>query len=257
MLSKAYWISLLTLARREVMRVLRIWPQSLLPPVMTMSLYFVVFGSLIGPRVGQMHGFPYIQFIAPGLIMMSAITNAYTNVSSSFFSSKFQRSIEEIQVSPMPPSAIILGFTLGGVVRGLFAGLLVMGVALFFTRLHMPHPGMMLLVIFLSSFLFALAGLFNGIFAQKFDDVTIIPTFVITPLTYLGGVFYSIQMLHGFWLQITLANPILYLVNAFRYGMLGISDVNPHGAIIAILGFIVMLYTVCWWLIKTGRRMRS
>lgn len=255
-MQSVFFVSLYTLLRREVTRVLRIWPQSLLPPVITMTLYFVIFGRLIGSRVGMMHGFQYIQFIAPGLVMMATISNAYMNVSSSFFSSKFQGNIEEMMVAPMPPSAILLGYALGGTVRGVLVGLLVMGVALFFTHLHMIHPLTMIVVIVLSAFLFSLAGMLNGIFAQKFDDVSIIPTFVITPLTYFGGVFYSVSLLHGWWLKATLANPIVYIVNAFRYSVLGVSDINAHGALVAIIGFITVLYLVTLRLLKRGTGVR-
>ncbi len=257
MLIKENWISFLTILRREVTRVVRIWPQTVLPPVITMSLYFVIFGNLIGPRIGEMEGYSYIQYIVPGLIMMSIITSSYANVVSSFFGAKFQKHIEELLVAPTYNSVVVWGFVCGGVTRGLAVGFFVSLIALFFTKLHFYQLGITMLVAVLTAILFSLMGLLNGIFAKKFDDISIIPTFVLTPLTYLGGVFYSIDLLPVFWQKVTYANPVFYMVNAFRYGMLGESDVEIEIAIIMISGFIIALYAISLWLIKKGYRLRS
>ena len=219
--------SLITLSTKEVRRFLRIWVQTLVPPAVTMSLYFIIFGSLIGPRIGTMDGLDYIQFMIPGLIMMSVITNSYANVTSSFYSVKFQRSIEELLVSPMPNWAILLGFIIGGVARGTLIGFIVFCVSLFFyPSFEVVNPGLTLLVLFLTSILFSLMGFVNAVFADSFDAISVIPTFILTPLIYLGGVFYSINILPEMWRNISMANPMLYVVNTFREGMLGISDVS-------------------------------
>ena len=230
---KAMWIAFFGLFTKEVLRVVRIWPQTLLPSAITMILYFMIFGNLIGNRIGEMQGFTYVDFIAPGLIMMSIITNSYVNVASTFFSTKFQGNIEEMLVSTMSNNSIILGFVVAGVTRGLVIGMFVTIISLFFTTLHIESYFFVFVVAFLTSVLFALAGLLNGIFAKKFDDVSIIPTFVLTPLTYLGGVFYSIHLLSPFLQKLSFFNPILYMVNGFRYSMLGFSDVNVGFALLA------------------------
>jgi ABC-2 type transport system permease protein len=251
------WVGLRTLVVKEYTRIVRIWIQTLVPPAITMTLYFVIFGSLIGRRIGEMGGFDYMQYIAPGLIMMSVITNAYGNVVSSFFGAKFARHIEEMLVSPMPESLILLGHVAGGVVRGLLVGALVTLIALFFTDLTPVHPFITLSVVFLTAVVFALMGLINAVFAKKFDDISIIPTFVLTPLTYLGGVFYSISLLPDFWQKVSMANPILYMVNAFRYGILGVSDIGIGQAYLIILGFIVGLYLFALTLLKRGVGIRE
>ncbi|MFT6492365.1 MAG: ABC-2 type transport system permease protein, partial [Porticoccus sp.] len=207
------WVAFTTILVKEVRRFMRIWQQTLLPPAITIALYFVIFGKLIGPRIGEMSGFTYIEFVVPGLIMMSVITNAYGNVVSSFFGTKFQRSIEELLVSPVPNYIILLGYVIGGVVRGLAVGVIVTLLSLFFTDLQVSHLGVTVAIVFLTAVLFALAGFINAVFANSFDDISIIPTFVLTPLTYLGGVFYSISMLPPFWQAVSLANPVLYMVN--------------------------------------------
>jgi len=236
------WIAYTTLVRKEVRRFTRIWVQTLIPPVITMSLYFVIFGQLIGARIGHMGGFDYMAFVVPGLIMMSIINNSYSNVVSSFFSAKFNKSIEELQVSPTPSYIIILGYVSGGVLRGLCVGVVVTVVSLGFTRLQLHSIGVTILVVALTSVLFALAGFINAIFANSFDDISIIPTFILTPLTYLGGVFYSIDMLPEFWQGVSQINPILYVINAFRYGFLGASDVSVGVAIGGISALVVALY---------------
>ena len=222
------WIALLTILRKEVIRFMRIWQQTLIPPAITTSLYFIIFGNLIGPRIGDMGGFTYMEFIVPGLILMSVLTSAYANVSSSFFSAKFQRSVEEQLVSPVPNYIILLGYTGGGILRGLLVGLVVTLVSLLFSRLTIHSLSVMVSVSVLTATLFSLAGFLNGLLARNFDDVTIIPNFVLTPLTYLGGVFYSISLLPAVWQWLSHANPILYMVNAFRFGFLGISDIPPQ-----------------------------
>jgi ABC-2 type transport system permease protein len=246
-----------TIVRKEVIRVLRIWVQTIVPPAITMTLYFIIFGNLIGRRIGTMDGFDYMQYIAPGLIMMSVITNSYGNVVSSFFGAKFGRHIEEMLVSPMSNATIIIGHVLGGVMRGLLVGLLVTIVALFFTRLEVRYPLVTISIVLLSSMVFALAGFINALFAKKFDDISIVPTFVLTPLTYLGGVFYSISLLPEFWQNVSRANPILYMVNAFRYGILGTSDIGIVTAYAILLAFVVGLFTVCLTLLNRGVGIRE
>ena len=246
-------VSLITLIRKEIKRYLRIWVQTLVPPAVTMSLYFVIFGSLIGPRIGTMDGLDYIQFMIPGLIMMSVITNSYANVVSSFYSVKFQKSIEELLVSPMPNWAILVGFITGGVSRGVLIGCIVFCVSLFFyPSFTIVNPLLTILVLFLTAILFSLMGFINAIFADSFDDISIIPTFVLTPLIYLGGVFYSINILPDLWRNISMANPMLYVVNTFREGMLGVSDVSIPFALSMIIFFIAFLTSACLILLHKG-----
>lgn len=251
------WVAYCTLVRKEVKRFTRIWVQTLLPPVITMSLYFLIFGKLIGERIGEMSGTPYIAFVVPGLVMMAVINNSFANVVSSFFSAKFNRSIEELQVSPTPSSIIIAGYVTGGALRGLLIGLIVTGVAFFFADFTIYSPIITITVIVLAAILFALAGLINATFANSFDDINIIPTFVLTPLTYLGGVFYSIDMLPAFGQVLSQFNPILYLVNSFRYGLLGISDINIGAAITGLVAGVAVLYSICWWLMEKSQRLRQ
>jgi ABC-2 type transport system permease protein len=254
---KLNWIGLKTIVTKEVLRVLRIWVQTIVPPAITMTLYFIIFGNLIGKRIGTMDGFDYMQFIAPGLIMMSVITNSYGNVVSSFFGAKFGRHIEEMLVSPMSNATIILGHVAGGVLRGLLVGAMVTAIALAFTDLHVEHPVITFSMVLLSSMVFALAGFINAVFARKFDDISIVPTFVLTPLTYLGGVFYSISLLPEFWQQVSRANPILYMVNAFRYGILGVSDIGIGYAYAIVCLFVVGLFTACLMLLNNGVGIRE
>ena len=249
----AFW----TILRREIRRFTRIWAQTLLPPAITMTLYFIIFGNLIGSRIGEMGGFDYMEYIVPGLIMMSVITNSYSNVVSSFYSTKFQRSIEELLVSPVPNWIILSGFVLGGVARGLGVGLIVTLLSLFFTDLQVQHLFVTVAIVFLTAVLFALGGFINAVFANSFDDISIIPTFVLTPLTYLGGVFYSIQLLPEFWQGVSQLNPILYMVNTFRYGILGVSDINVGFAFMMILLFIGGLFSYALYLLQNGKGIRS
>jgi ABC-2 type transport system permease protein len=251
-------VALNTLIRREIVRIMRIWTQTLIPPAITMTLYFVIFGKLIGSRIGNIEGgFSYMQYIVPGLVMMSIITNSYGNISSSFFGAKFSRAVEEMLVSPMPNWVILLGYVAGAVVRGLVVGILVLLIALFFTDLHVLHPLITFASVLLGATIFSLAGFVNAVYAKKFDDIALVPTFILTPLTYLGGVFYSVNMLGEPWQAISRANPILYMVNAFRYGVLGISDVHVGMAFVVMLGFVVALSIVALQLLKRGVGLRS
>ena len=250
-------VAVMTLIRKEVIRVLRIWVQTIVPPAITMTLYFIIFGKLIGSQIDNMDGFDYMSYIAPGLIMMSVITSSYGNVVSSFFGAKFGRHIEEMLVSPMSNAAIVIGHVSGGLIRGLFIGMLVTVVALFFTRLDVQHPLITISIVVLSSIVFALAGFINAIFAKKFDDISIVPTFIITPLTYLGGVFYSIELLDEPWQSISKANPILYMVNAFRHGILGRSDIDITLAYLMLFVFIALLFTICVTLMNRGVGIRE
>ncbi|GAA0200941.1 ABC transporter permease [Kangiella japonica] len=246
-----------TIVIKEITRWTRIWTQTLLPPAITMTLYFVIFGNLIGSRVGQMDGFGYMEYIVPGLIMMSVITNSYGNVVSSFFSSKYQRSIEEMMVSPVSNWVILAGYVGGGVLRGLFTGLIVTIVASFFVDLQIHNFWVVISVVLLTSVLFAIGGLINAVFAKKFDDVAIVPTFILTPLTYLGGVFYSISLLPEFWQGVSKLNPIIYMVNAFRYGFLGKSDIQIGIAFAIILVFIAILTSFAMYLLNRGIGLRA
>ena len=250
-------VAMQTIVRKEVLRVLRIWVQTIVPPAITMTLYFIIFGNLIGKRIGPMDGFDYMQYIAPGLIMMSVITNSYGNVVSSFFGAKFARHIEEMLVSPMSNATIVIGHVAGGVLRGVLVGSLVTVIALFFTDLDVQYPLVTISIVLLSSIVFALAGFINAIFARKFDDISIVPTFVLTPLTYLGGVFYSISLLPEPWKTLSLANPILYMVNAFRFGILGKSDIELSTVYAFMIFFSVLLFVVCMQLMRRGVGIRE
>lgn len=251
-------VALYTVTRREISRILRIWTQTLIPPAITMTLYFIIFGNLIGRRIGPMEGgFTYMQFIVPGLVMMSVIMNSYGNITSSFFGSKFGRYVEEMLVSPMPSWAMLLGYVLGAMCRGICVGVVVLLIALLFTDLDIQHPLVMFTAALLASTVFALAGFINAVFAKKFDDIAIMPTFILTPLTYLGGVFYSIDMLGQPWHALSLANPILYMVNTFRYGVLGVTDINLGIAYAVMLGFVALLGGVALWLLHKGVGLRS
>ncbi|MFT3790634.1 MAG: ABC transporter permease [Rudaea sp.] len=256
-------VALGTIARREVVRILRIWAQTLLPPAVTMTLYFIIFGNLIGSRIGAVAtdsagaGISYVEYIAPGLIMMAVIQNAYGNITSSFFGAKFQRFVEEMLVSPMPSWTILAGYVSGAVLRGLMVGVIVLLISLFFTKIHLYHPLVTLSTFLLAAVIFALLGFVNAIYARKFDDIAIIPTFVLTPLTYLGGVFYNVAQLPSPWKELSHLNPILYMVNAFRYGLLGISDIDLTWAYLVMLAFVVGLGALCLNLLHRGVGLRS
>lgn len=254
---RLYWIALKSIWIKEVTRFARIWIQTLVPPVITMTLYFIIFGNLIGSRIGEMQGFGYMQFIVPGLIMMSVITNSYSNVASSFFGAKYQHSIEELMVAPVPTHIIILGFVGGGVARGVCVGVLVTLVSMFFVPLEIHSWWVIAATLLLTSVLFSLGGLVNAVFAETFDDISIVPTFVLTPLTYLGGVFYSLTLLPPVWQLISKVNPIVYMISGFRYGFLGITDVSLAMTFGVLLAFTAGFYLLSWWLISRGRGLRS
>jgi ABC-2 type transport system permease protein len=257
MSSNLIWVGYKTIVRKEITRILRIWGQTIVPPAITMTLYFIIFGELIGRRIGEMGGFTYMQYIVPGLIIMSVITNSYGNMVSSFFGAKFGKHIEELLISPLPNWVILAGYVTGALTRGLMVGAVVMLVSLFFTRIEVQHPLVMFTILLLTATVFALAGMVNAIFAQKFDDIAIIPTFVLAPLTYLGGVFYSIALLPEFWQRVSVANPILYMVNGFRYGMLGVSDVSLVLSYGVILISGSLLFALCLVLLNRGTGLRS
>lgn len=249
--------ALYTIARREIARILRIWTQTLIPPAITMTLYFMIFGKLIGSQVRDMDGVSYMSFIVPGLVMMSVIQNAYGNISSSFFGAKFGRHIEELLVSPMPNWVILLGYVAGAVLRGLMVGIIVLVISMFFTKLQMPHPFVTLATVLLGATIFSLAGFINAVYAKKFDDIAIVPTFILTPLTYLGGVFYSVNILPEWARAVTHANPVFYIVNAFRYGLLGRTDVPLWTSFALMFFFIALLGGIALWLLKRGTGLRS
>ncbi|WGZ96216.1 MAG: ABC transporter permease [Candidatus Thiothrix putei] len=251
------WTAYTTILVKEVLRFARIWVQTIVPPVITTALYFVIFGNLIGSQIGDMEGHSYIDFITPGLIMMTVITNSYANVVSSFYGSKFQGNVAEMLVSPMPNWIILAGFVSGGVARGLAVGLAVTLVSLIFSTLSVQHIFITFTIVLLTSVLFSLAGIINAVYAKSFDDITIIPTFVLTPLTYLGGVFYSIAMLSPLWQNISLLNPVLYMVNGFRYGILGASDMAIWVSYAVIIGFIGLLGGFSLYLLNKGIGIRS
>ena len=254
---RQFWIAYLTIARKEVRRFMRIWVQTIFPPVIMVALYFVIFGNLIGRRIGEMDGMIYVDFIMPGLVMMSIITNSYANVVSSFYGAKYSRHIEEMQVAPVPEIVILLGFVTGGVARGITVGIAVTLVSLLFTDFSVSNPFIVLLIAVLTACLFSMAGLINAIFANSFDDISIVPTFVLTPLNYLGGIFYSIKLLPEFWQQVSLGNPILYMVNSFRLGFRGSSDIELTTALIVILAFIAVLFVACLTLLARGIGIRQ
>lgn len=246
-----------TILIKEVLRFSRIWIQTILPPVITTMLYFIIFGNLIGPRIGAMDGIDYMDYIVPGLILMAVITNSYSNVVSSFYGSKFQKNIEEMLVAPVPAYVVVLGFVAGGMARGLAVGIAVTIVSLLFSGVHLYNAAVIISVILLTSILFSLAGFINGVFARSFDDISIVPTFVLTPLTYLGGIFYTISMLPEFWQRVSMVNPILYMVNAFRYGFLGVTDIRLEISYAIIIGFDLVLFVISVALLRKGVGVRS
>jgi ABC-2 type transport system permease protein len=256
-MSSATWVGIKTLMRKEITRIIRIWSQTLLPPAITMTLYFVIFGNLIGSRIGEMGGFDYMSFIVPGLVMMAVITSSYGNMVSSFFGAKFAKHVEELLISPMPNWAILAGYVSGSLFRGLAVGLIVTLISLFFTDIQVHNVWIILTTVVLTSVVFSLGGFINAAFAKKFDDIAIIPTFVLTPLTYLGGVFYSISLLPDFWQKVSLINPVLYMVNTFRYGFLGVSDINVGVAYGIIIGFVLILGFCSWYILHKGIGLRT
>lgn len=254
---RASLVALQTILVKEILRFMRIWVQTILPPAITMALYFVIFGKLIGSQIDDVNGFTYMDYIVPGIILMSIISNSYANVVSSFFGAKYQRHVEEMLVSPVPNFVILLGFVLGGAARGIVVGFVVTAVSMFFTDLRIENPLIVLLTVLLTAVMFSIAGLINAVYARSFDDISIIPTFVLTPMTYLGGVFYSISMLSETWQNVSLINPILYMVNAMRYGMLGVSDINVLTSFALMVVFILVLGTFAMVLLKRGTGIKS
>jgi len=247
----------LTIVRKEAQRMFRIWPQTFLPSVITQSLYFLIFGGFIGSRVGLVDGVPYMAFIVPGIVMMSVIQNSFQNVVSSFFGSKFQRSIEEILVSPMPPWVMLAGYVSGGIVRGVITGTLVYVVSAIFAHPVVMHPWAVVLFLFLTAMLFSFAGFLNAMFAKKFDDISIFTVFVLTPLTYLGGVFYSVSQLPPFWQLVSKANPILYMVDGFRYGFFGLASVPVWSSAALLIAMNAVLAVLCMVLLRKGTGMKN
>ena len=256
-MNQLYFIAFKSILSKEINRFTRIWIQTLVPPAITMTLYFLIFGNLVGSRIGEMGGVSYMEFIAPGLIMMSVITNSYSNVASSFYSAKFQRNLEELMVAPVPHYVLIAGYVGGGVARGLCVGLIVTLVAMFFVDISLHHAGLVVMTVFLTSVLFSLGGLINAVFAKSFDDISIIPTFVLTPLTYLGGVFCSLSLLPPFWQGVSALNPVVYMINVFRYGFLGFADISVPLSIAIMIGFCVALWTLAYYLVSRGIGLRS
>ena len=255
--AKEQLIAFITILVKEIRRYTRIWTQTLLPSAITMSLYFVIFGSLIGSRIGEMGGFSYMQFVVPGLIMMAIVTNSYSNVVSSFYGAKFNNSVEELLVSPTPNYIILMGYVLGGVSRGILVAIVVTLVAGFFTDFHIHSYLVIIVIVLMTSTLFALAGFINAVFANSFDDISIVPTFILTPLIYLGGVFYSMDLLPEFWANVSKLNPLVYVVNAFRYGVLGVSDVSLPFAFGMITLFTVTAFCYSMHLLNSGKRLRQ
>jgi len=253
----ANWVAFYTIVIKEILRFLRIWKQTILPATITTILYFLIFGQLVGSAIGEMDGVAYHEFIIPGLVMMAIISNAYGNTVSSFFSSKFHGHIEELIVSPVPNYIILLGFIGGGIARGLTVGLAVTLVVFLFTDLSIESPLITLSIVVLTATLFSLIGILNGIFAKNFDDISIVPNFVLTPLSYLGGVFYSISLLPEFWQQVSLLNPVLYMINAFRYGILGVSDINLLTSYLIIIFSIIVFFTYTLYLLEKGKGIRN
>ena len=251
------YVAFYTILVREIRRFTRIWIQTILPAMITTALYFVIFGNLIGSQIGDMDGYRYIDYIIPGLILMSVITNSYANVVSSFYSAKFQKNIEEMLVSPVPNYVILLGFISGGVARGLSCGIAVTIVAMIFSSTGIANIFIVISIAILTAILFSLGGFINAVFAKSFDDISIIPTFVLTPLTYLGGIFYTISVLPEFWQKVSLGNPILYMVNAFRYGVLGTSDINVITSYLIVILFIVVLFGFSLFLLEKGHGIRK
>jgi len=246
-----------TMVRKEVIRIIRIWSQTLLPPIVTTTLYFIVFGTFIGSQLKAVGGHSYMEFIVPGLVMMALITSSYMNTVSTFYFAKWQRTIDELLVSPMPSWVVMLGFVSGGVIRATMVGILVVIVALFFTHLAVANFFIVIVAAILTAILFALAGLVNGFFAKSFDAISIVPTFVLTPLTYLGGVFYSVNQLPPFFRTLSLFNPILYMVNLFRYGFLGSSDVAPLTAFLVLVAFTAGFLILTTWLFARGKGLKN
>ncbi len=256
-LTQKNWIAFRTILSKEVNRFMRIWTQTLLPPVVTITLYFIIFGKLIGSQINPIEGYSYMQYIVPGLTMMAVMTNAYSNTAASFFGAKFSKSIEEMLVSSMPSSIILLGYMVAGTIRGLLVGMIVLFISFLFTHIPIRYPFVVISIALLSAMVFALAGLINGMLAKTFDDISYIPTFILTPLTYLGGVFYSIHQLHPFWQQISFFNPVFNIVNTFKYGTLGITDSSVVFGFLLILSLFFVLFLWSLHLLQKGIGLRQ
>ncbi len=250
------WIAFQTIVRREIIRMFRVWPQTFLPSIITTSLYFLIFGKFIGAQVANIGDHTYMQYIVPGLVMMAVITSSYMNVVSSFYGAKFMKSLEELIVAPVSYSVMIAGFVSGGVLRGVLTGLLILLESLFFTHIYIVHIWAIIFFMIVTSVVFSLAGLVNAIYARNFDHTTIVITFILTPLTYLGGVFYSVNMLSTFWQEVSLVNPILYMVNGFRYGFLGVSDIAIYTSLLLASAFALLFYLWTIYLFKSGRAIK-
>jgi ABC-2 type transport system permease protein len=246
------FIALSTILVKEVRRFMRIWPQTILPPAITTALYFLIFGKLIGDRIGTINGASYMNYIVPGVILMSVISHSYSNVVSSFYSTKFQHHIEELLVAPVSNWVILAGYIGGGIVRGIVVGMVVTAISMLFATITFQHIGITLAVLVLTATLFSLAGFINAIFADSFDDISIIPNFILTPLSYLGGVFYSVSMLPDIWQKISLGNPILYMINAFRFGLIGVTDIDIRIAFAMTISFIVVLVVLSLYCLHKG-----
>lgn len=252
MIIKNQLIGCRTILRKDMQRNLRVWRQSFIPPAISSILYFIIFGNLVGRNVGDLHGFTYSQFIAPGLIMMHLITNAYSNCSSSIFVAKLSHYIEEILVSPLTAFFILLGFMLGGIFRGMVVAGIVTVISFYFTHVHLYSLIIFLIVSFLTAMIFSLAGIINALFAKTFDDINVIPVFVLTPLIYLSGVFYSLHVLPHFWQTVSLFNPLIYIVNSARYGYLGYHGTSVFVAISILMLIAFGLFAFTYYLIKKG-----
>lgn len=256
-MKRVYWIAFLTLTKKELIRIFRIWPQTILPTVITMTLYFMIFGHVIGSQLAHIKGFSYMQYIVPGLVMMPVITNSYINTGFSFYGAKFSRSIEELLVAPVPAPIMLMGFICGGLIRSLIISTCVLIVASFFTTLHVHSIILSICIIVITALIFAIAGIINGIFATKFDDVSIVPTFLLTPLTYLGGVFYAVSQLPTWAQYASKINPIFYIINGFREAMLGVSDVNAIYAFVILIVLLIVLFSWAVHLLNNSYGLRG
>jgi ABC-2 type transport system permease protein len=251
------WVAYTTIVRKEVIRFLRIWPQTFLPSVVTTVLYFLIFGTFIGSQIKSVGDVSYMSFIVPGLVMMAVLNGSFQNIAFSFFQLKFMKTVEEILVSPMPAWTVVLGYITGSVFRGLGIGFLVFLSSYLFEVTPVAHPVLAVLIAAVTAVIFSLAGLINALYAKGFDGINIIPTFVITPLTYLGGVFYSVHLLPPLWQTISYINPVLYMVNAFRYSILGFSDIHFLTSLCVLTACISALFVWVLYLFKTGKGLRA
>ena len=244
------WIAYKTITIKEILRFVRIWIQTILPPMIVAFLYLLIFGFVVGSRVGQMAGQDYVHYLVPGVILMSAIMHAYSNTVSSFYLTKFNRSIEEILVSPIPDWLIIAGFVTGGIVRGIAVGLAVFMVAWLVVGFALPNLVIFSLILLLTTTLFSIAGFINAIFAKSFDDITIVPNFILMPLTYLGGMFYDVRILPEFWQNVTQINPIFYMIDGFKVAFFGSASIPIIVSIAILLAMIIALFLLAVFLMQ-------